>query len=144
MIINSIGSGRIQDINSKKKSQRTGDKNKFSILDYEHEEEQQAPNISSIPDINPYISLQEHASLIEDEREDLNKASKEILNALHKIRIKLLSDDLRTEDLENLRRIVNSQNGIFKTPEIQELYNQVRIKAETELAKYHDRMKVKI
>lgn len=142
MIINNIGSGQIQNAAAKKKANKAGDKTKFSIFGAEEESANQPKNIGSIPDLNPYISLQEHNTPAEDEREDLNKASKEILNALNKIRIKLLSDDLKIEDLEYLKRIVNSQNGVFKTPEIQELYNQVRIKAETELAKYYDKMRV--
>jgi hypothetical protein len=142
MIINNIGAGQIQNVSAKKKANKAGDKTKFSIFGSEEESGNQPQNIGSIPDINPYISLQEHNTTAEAEREDLNKASKEILNALNKIRIKLLSDDLKFEDLEYLKRIVNSQNGVFKTPEIQELYNQVRIKAETELAKYYDKMRV--
>ena len=142
MIINNIGPGQIQNVASKKKTSKTGGKTQFTISDNEEDTGYQPKNIGAIPDINPYISLQEHDAPIDEEREDLNKASKEILNALNKIRIKLLSDDLKIEDLEYLKRIVNSQNGLFKTPEIQELYNQVRIKAETELAKYYDKMRV--
>ena len=143
MIINSIGTGRVQNLSSKKKLAKSGDKTKFGVFGRE-ESEDDALNIVSIPNLNPYLSLQEYNYDTDEEREDLNKASKEILNSLNKIRIKLLSDDLKSEDLESLKRIITSQNGVFKTPEIQELYNQVRLKAETELAKYYDKMKVSI
>jgi hypothetical protein len=143
MIINSIGTGRVQNLSSKKKLTKSGDKTKFGVFGIE-ESEDDALNIVSIPNLNPYLSLQEYNYDTDEEREDLNEASKEILNSLNKIRIKLLSDDLKSEDLESLKRIISSQNGVFKTPEIQELYNQVRLKAETELAKYYDKMKVSI
>ena len=143
MLINNIGSGQIQSPSHKKKLLKTGNNSKFSISNADNTENQ-THDISSVPNLNPYLYLQEHNYDIDEEREDLNKSSKEILNALNRIRIKLLSDDLKFEDLESLKRIINGQNGVFKTLEIQELYNQVRIKAETELAKYYDKMKVNI
>ena len=107
---------------------------KFHVNSSE-QEVQNVEVITSVPEFNPYIFLQEYVG--DFEREELHKSTKEILNALHKIQIKILSDDLRQEDLERLKKIINSQVGVFKTQEVQELYNQVRMKAEIELAKYH-------
>ena len=135
MRINNITPSPVGSTKSRKKSDAT--KSSFPNFSEEVSNEEGALEaVDALPNLNPFLALQEYTDPQQEEKDDLNKASKEILNSLSRIRIKLLSEDLTLDDLKQLKHIIDAQKMTFKTQEIQELYNQIRIKAEIELAKY--------
>ena len=93
MRINNITPSPVGSTKSRKKSDAT--REAFpNVIEEVTDEEAGVEAVESLPNINPFLALQEYIDPEQEEKDDLNKASKEILSALSKIRIKLLSEDL--------------------------------------------------
>jgi len=88
---------------------------------------------------NPFIMLNE-VSNEEIEREFLKKNGKKVIDCLKIIRVGLLSGDFKESQLINLANSIDSLVYSFQSQEIQNLVEEIKLRAEVELAKLYKSM----
>jgi hypothetical protein len=133
MRIDSMGS-----LNSAKSTQKKQKKNSdvdFSeMMTADIEGSSNVEKAQLISETNPFLALQE-VYPEQQEDEELYEAGNNLLSQLHKIRLRLIDNSLSHSDLLELKQLLDAQNLTFKTQQVQNLYDDIRLRAEVELAK---------
>ena len=122
---------------SRKKQNSSAISNDFEIF-INSAESEESTLVSTAPlQTNALFMLDTSSWQLDIEKEKVKKSGAEIIRALNGIRLKLINHQLEVEDLKNLHKIVLAQDCTFITPEIQDIYDQIRVRAEVELAKFN-------
>ncbi len=133
---------KISGINSATSSNNTSKKKAISgggnFADYmnvsENEETSASESASSITSVNPLFMLQE---INEDGRSKKKMISHgfDILAYLDKVRVDLLSGNMDIENLKNLESSIKNWRNKFDDPMLEEILNEIELRAVVELAK---------
>lgn len=99
----------------------------------EADQAEYAQEASATSGINPFIFLQEYFDP-RQEAEDLYEKGSQILNFLNQIRLELLSGTLTEKNILHLKQALDN-NMSFQRYEAQKLYEEVKLRADVELAK---------
>lgn len=100
----------------------------------EADQAEYAQETSATSGINPFIFLQEYFDP-RQEAEDLYEKGSQILNFLNQIRLELLSGTLTEKNILHLKQALENNNMNFQRYEAQKLYEEVKLRADVELAK---------
>lgn len=118
-------------------SSSKGAENKgFSISMSDSEETETSAHISSIPkaQVSTLWMLQEVDGYEEDKKKMKDRGAK-MLSSLNKIRIGLLMGEITGDDIETLKSSLDDAKLELQFPELQEVIDEIKLRAEVELAK---------
>ncbi len=106
---------------------------------FESSNEDKAANsvsVNKMANTNPFIMLNE-VSNEEIEKEFLKRNGKKVIDCLKNIRVGLLTGEFKESQLVNLSKSIDSLVYSFQSEEIYKLVEEIKLRAEVELAKLH-------
>lgn len=125
--------GNKSNLNSNKKI--TQNKIDESFLDFfKTAGEASSGKVDSLHSVNPFLALQEIDSYQTDQQKMLG-TGKNLLTHLNDIRLALINGDLNKEHINNLKKTLSQQKLTLKSPELQQVIDEIYLRAEVELAK---------
>lgn len=123
--------------NNKKIERKVNQSRSFIIPeDKGKEEEIASDNVHLLNKVNPFIIFNE-INQDEREREELKKEGNKLIASLNRIRLALLSGSLSIEIIENLAKTLDECSFSFTSYEAQSLINEIKLRAEVEIAKFN-------
>lgn len=122
-------------VNNKRLERKVNEGKAFQF-DFEHTKEIDSPfeNINLLSSLNPFLILNEINSEQRD-KEELKKQGKRLIHSLNQIRLALLNGELSISTIESLKLALNDSSYSFQNPEIKSLIEEIKLRAEVELAK---------
>ena len=91
-------------------------------------------SLASVPEINPFLFLQEIDEYKEDQQR-LKESGEQILKCLNDIKFGLVNGELNAGHMLNLKNALEKNRKKFKFLQLQEVIDDIIIRAEVELAK---------
>ncbi|MDX1923858.1 MAG: flagellar assembly protein FliX [Rickettsiaceae bacterium] len=129
--------GKVNNRKIESKVNRAGDfkiKDVFEEADSISSQDSSVSETASMRSVNPFLILNEFDAA-ESEAQILRNKGRRIITSLRGILISLLSGSVSEEDLERLKNAIEDAEEDFADPELNILYNEIKIRAEVEIAK---------
>jgi hypothetical protein len=127
--------GKESVLNNKRLERKVNQGKIFSInQDEEREEEISSENINLLSSVNPFLVLNELNSE-ERDKEELKKEGKRLIYSLNQVRLALLNGELSISTIDSLKSALDQSNYSFQSLEIKSLIDEIKLRAEVELAK---------
>lgn len=89
---------------------------------------------SGVMGVEALLALQEVGGPLERKRRSVSRAGR-ILDVLEGVKLSLLGGELGEADLDRLRRAVREERQATEDPKLEELLDEIEVRAEVELAK---------
>ncbi len=109
--------------------------NRTKFKGIEKQESKKISSTSSSTSINPLLLLQEADNEYQKEQKKLKRQGNNILHYLNKMRLSLLTGSLSENQLLQLKEELSQGDYQFSTPVLQEVINDIVLRAEVEIAK---------
>jgi hypothetical protein len=84
--------------------------------------------------VDALLALQDVGGPLERKRRAVRRASR-ILDVLDEVKLALLDGDLSLSQLERLRRAIRDERGLTDDPKLEELLDEIELRAAVEMAK---------
>ena len=97
-------------------------------------EHHQITELSDVPEVNPFLFLQKIDEYKEGQQ-NLKESGEQILRCLRDIQFGLINNELSVELMSNLKNTLERNRRKFKFAQLQEVIDDIIIRAEVELAK---------
>lgn len=117
-----------------RKAQRTGGGSDFRSHMAEEEEAPRTGGAQSLHAVNPLFALQEVDDSLAGRRK-AQERGEDILDRLDEIRLGLLSGAIPRERLHELVRIIQARREQVDDPRLQEILDEIDLRAQVEIAK---------
>lgn len=120
--------------NTKSKTLLKKNKIKGSFINQTFHESTNIEATIQLPEINPFLFLQEINEYKHDQ-EKLKEAGSKILVCLNDIRFGLMNGELEEEHIKKLKKVLETNQHQFKYLELQNVIDDIILRSEVELAK---------
>ncbi len=94
----------------------------------------QTSSLASVSEVNPFLFLQEIDEYKEDQQR-LKESGEQILKCLNDIKLGMINGELSSGHMLNLKNALEKNRKKFKFLQLQEVIDDIIIRAEVELAK---------
>lgn len=94
----------------------------------------QATELSDVPEVNPFLFLQK-IDEYKESQQNLKESGEQILRCLRDIQFGLINNEFSVELMSNLKNTLERNRKKFKFAELQEVIDDIIIRAEIELTK---------
>lgn len=120
-------------INHRRRTTSTSHKDAFD--DHLLREKEEVSSTMPTGGINPFLALQELDTSYDEDRQKMTEVGTSLLTNLNNIRFGLINGEIDIRLLSSLQETLDNQNIELRFPELQQVINEIRIRAAVELAK---------
>jgi hypothetical protein len=124
-------------INHRKRANSASPRDSFD--DHLVQEKENASSAIPISGINPFLALQELDTSYDEDRQKMTEVGTNLLSHLNRIRFGLINGEIDVKLLSNLQEIINNQKIELRFPALQQVIDEIQVRAAVELAKLENK-----